>query len=320
MLEDIPRHTTSFIDFLGEWNINKRRADTNSFKLNPTKCIALKETGNFEQMESTLGKLFYSAKKNEYWKAKTGIFSFPITVDGEPEDKTKKLKGKKKVSTQGFSYKIKRGLNYSLMDDKEEWEFLYKTGKYDYTFVGGTKIKGEDVFIIDFTPKRSGLYQGRVYITKNTSALIKATYEYAEGRQGTNFSMLGVGQSDNLFQTTIIFNKQNDSYQLKYLSYSKGGNTHIDRKLSLIKKRKRFLIGKTLNEFKVDVKYSIDTKFSIEILVLEEINISRQEFANFQQKKKFEINFVDQFDDELWEGYDIIEPTKRMKEYQKAGE
>jgi hypothetical protein len=30
--------------------------------------------------------------------------------------------------------------------------------------------------------------------------------------------------------------------------------------------------------------------------------------------------YVDQFDDNLWSGYSIIEPTKRMKEYKKQAE
>ena len=34
-------------------------------------------------------------------------------------------------------------------------------------------------------------------------------------------------------------------------------------------------------------------------------------------KENTEIIYVDQFDDELWKGYSIIEPTKQMKEYKK---
>ncbi len=34
-------------------------------------------------------------------------------------------------------------------------------------------------------------------------------------------------------------------------------------------------------------------------------------------EEKMEIIYVDQFDDKLWSGYSIIEPTKQMREYRK---
>ena len=38
---------------------------------------------------------------------------------------------------------------------------------------------------------------------------------------------------------------------------------------------------------------------------------------NFKEKERVDIIYVDQFNEDLWKGYTIIEPTKQMKEYKK---
>ncbi len=57
---------------------------------------------------------------------------------------------------------------------------------------------------------------------------------------------------------------------------------------------------------------------SFEVLVLENKKISRQTYTNFKQKNAFKIKHVDQFSDNIWKGYDIIEPTKQMRDYKKT--
>jgi len=84
-----------------------------------------------------------------------------------------------------------------------------------------------------------------------------------------------------------------------------------------MKKRKRFLFDKTLKELKVGLYMSMTMQESLEFLVLEDVDLSADGFAGFQQAKIMEIIYVDQFDDKLWQGFSIIEPTQQMKEYKK---
>jgi hypothetical protein len=53
------------------------------------------------------------------------------------------------------------------------------------------------------------------------------------------------------------------------------------------------------------------------LLVLKGKEILKKQFTDFEEKKVMEIVYVDQFDDKLWKGYSIIEPTKQMREYKK---
>lgn len=53
------------------------------------------------------------------------------------------------------------------------------------------------------------------------------------------------------------------------------------------------------------------------MLVLKEEKISQKQFSDFKEKDNIETIYVNQFDEKLWKGYSIIEPTKQMKDYKK---
>ena len=91
----------------------------------------------------------------------------------------------------------------------------------------------------------------------------------------------------------------------------------IDRNMSLLKKRERFLFDKKLKEIKVAVNFDVTSQESIEVLLLNDEEISGKTFQDFKQKKNMNVIEIDHFDDDLWKGYSIIEPTKRMREYKK---
>jgi uncharacterized protein YlxP (DUF503 family) len=323
MLErKIPRHSVSFTDFLGNLYLSKNKVDSLRLKIDPVKQVSLKDKNlaDMEQMESFFEKLLTDVEKNEYWKIKSGILGAKIET-GSDIDKSErdslKLRNEVKYKTKYYRNTLQYMFDYSSFKNKEDWDFLYHTNRYEYTLVGGTEVNGEDVYIIDFVPKSSGKFKGRVFITLKSFALIRADYEYAEGKAGKNISMFGVGFKMNEFQGSISFEKRFDSYQLKYCSKKEGTQVTIDRNLSLIKKRKRFLIDKKLHEVKVKFNISVSGEDSFEMLVLDQKIISEKQFNDFRQKEYMKTVYVDQFDDALWKGYSIIEPTKQMREYKK---
>jgi hypothetical protein len=104
---------------------------------------------------------------------------------------------------------------------------------------------------------------------------------------------------------------------LKYFSLKANFNVRWDRNVALMKKKKRFIFNKKLKEIKVGVQADIDAEQYTELLMLEDTRLSKQGFADFQQPEYTDIIYVDQFDDTLWKGYSIIEPTEQMREYKK---
>lgn len=318
-VKKVPRHITSYTDFLGNLYFFEGKSD--SLKLAPERTVSLKEIklDEFEQIGKIFENLFKETGEEEYWKVKSGIFSQKLDIEEDLKNDTvvnTRIEDDSS-STRSMRSNIKYRLEYSSIEDSDEWEFLYSTGKYKYTLAGGTRVNGEDVFIIDFTPKSGGEYIGRVYVSTETYALIRADYEYAEGKTGRDIHLLGVGYTEDYFKASIYFEKIGDSYQLKYFSKKKGNHYSINRSIQLIKKRKRWLVNKTLNEIKVKLKMAVKAEESVEILFINHNPISKEQFAQFKQPKRMKTQYIDHFSDDLWKGYSIIEPTKQMREYKK---
>jgi hypothetical protein len=105
---------------------------------------------------------------------------------------------------------------------------------------------------------------------------------------------------------------------LKYFSKKAGAQAEFDRNILLIKKKERFLFDKTLNEIKVGIRLKVDTEQLVECLVLDSRPLSPGEFEAFRQQEKAQAIYVDKFDNNLWKGYEIIEPTRQMRDYKKV--
>ncbi len=318
----IPKHSVSFTDFLGNLFFSTSRVDSLKIKVDPVKQVSLKDKNlaDTDQLESFFEKLMTDVDRDEYWKIKSGILGSKIQIDSDLDksvrDSLKRI-NERKYKTKYFRNSLGYYYKYSSFEDKDEWDFLYHTNRYEYTLVGGTEVNGEDVYIIDFSPGNNGKFEGRVFITLKTFALIRADYKYAKGKTGTSINLFGVGYENNVFSGSISFEKKFDSYQLKYCSKKEGSKIRVDRNLSLIKKRKRFLVDKKLNEVKVKFNFSVSEENSFEMLVLDQKPISKRQFDDFKEKEYMKMIYVDQFDDHLWEGYSIIEPIKQMRAYKK---
>jgi hypothetical protein len=322
LLEDnIPKQTISYTDFLGNIYITKNPDDSARLKFEPVRTVSLKEKeyDELEKFDTIFENLFKTTDENEYWKIKSGIFSQKIDTPEENHEPDKDTLGENQRRSQYFASSINSQLSYGLLEDKDQWEFLYETGRYDYTLAGGTSFNGENVYIIDFVPGNSGMYAGRLYISLETYALIRADYDYAPGKTGRDIQLLGVGYTETGFSGSIYFIKKDNNYLLKYFSTKTATSFSVTRKVEIAKKKKGFLFDKELMDFDMALDISARTESSIELYNLEDKEIAEEEFQSFIQPEFYEIIYVDQFDDNLWNGYSIIEPTQKMKEYKKQG-
>lgn len=313
----IPRHTTSYTDFLGNIYLPENKDDT--LKVDPVRMVELEEKNmaDLKEMETLFQNVISGTGENEYWKVKTGIFGQKIDLTENDTLPEKDTLHQNQIKTVYFCRRTASNLSYRLLTNKDDWEFLYNTKRYKYTLAGGIRMNGEDVYIIDFEPDKSGNFTGRMYVTTSTFALIRADYEYAPGKIGTNIHLLGIGYTENGFIGSIYFEKRNDNYVLKYFSKKVVSDASFDRNLALLKKRKRFLFDKTLKEIKIGINIAVTSESSVEVLVLDEKEITQKQFNSFTPKEYMDVIYVDQFDENLWKGYSIIEPTRQMREYKK---
>jgi hypothetical protein len=321
LIGKIPRHTTSFTDFLGDIYCTAIPDDSLKLKVDPVRSIALKEKeiDDSDQYEALFNTIFTDTVEQEYWKIKSGIFGEKIEdIDGDNENGADSA-GKDNKEVYYLGRRINNQLLYSYLEDEDRWEFLYKTGRYDYILAGGTSFNGEDVYIIDFTPAGSGHFTGRLYISVATYALIRADYEYAPGKTGRDIHLFGIGYTEDYYSGSICFEKHDSCYTLKYFSNKARIRATVERQLEISKKRRRALFPKELMEFDATLDIALRTENSTEFYILDEKAIDKSEYDNFRQKDHLETIFVDQFDDSLWDGYSIIEPTRQMREYRKQG-
>ena len=314
----LPKHSISYTDFLGNAYLSVNSKDT--LKLDPIKEVRLKDKNlaDINQLEDMFEKMFKNTKENEYWKIKSGIIGGKVDVEEGAKD-TKDSLVKYNAENRKSYYYAKRlnSLFENRFANKKVWEFLHHTNRYDYELVFGTQINGEKVYVIGFTPKNKGEYEGRLYIAMETFALVKANYNYAKGKTGTSIQLFGIGYTKNISDVTIYFEKREGTYQLKYYAQKAGSKVSFDRNVSLLKKKKRFFIDKKLNEIKVKLAMKVTELISFEILVVSGEKIQAQEFNKFKQKPNFKTVYVEQFSDDLWKDYTIIEPSKEMREYKK---
>jgi hypothetical protein len=156
-----------------------------------------------------------------------------------------------------------------------------------------------------------------MFISTSTYALIRADYEYTPGKTGRSIQLLGIGFAETQFSGSIFYEKKDDNYFLKYFSKREAVVVSIDRNLALFQKKKRVLWDEKVNEFKIGINVTFNSESSFEFLVLDDQEISESHFDDFKQPENMKVIYVDQFDDNLWSGYPIIEPTQQMKEYKK---
>lgn len=315
--KSIPKHSTSYSDFLGYLYTNENEENELELKVNPIKMVNLKEKdiAELDKIEKLFDSLFKSTGEKEYWKIKSGIFGSKIDVSEDLEKDTLNEKDTQKLKylNRGIKYK----LDYTSFKNKKQWEFLHKTSNYNYTIEGLTYENGEDIYIIDFSPKKDGKYEGRLYISVLTYALIRADYQYAQNKIGKDIHLLGIGFTETEFKGSIYFEKINDLYELKYFSTKYITEVSLNRKFSLQKKQNKFLFDKNLNEIKARFNMIARNEASIEFMVIENEKISKSDFNAFEQKERMKVIYVDLFDDNLWKDYDIIEPTQQMRTYKK---
>jgi len=303
--ENIPKHSQSYSDLLTNLYIKVKKR-----KFDPIKAVSLKEKDPTEL--DNLSEAFrnaFSLNDGEYFRLKTGIIGTNKVSFSSPDSSG--------TTVKGYTSYMKHALDFSTFEDEDQWEFLHKTKKYNFEIIGGTSVNNESVYIIDFTPKERGRYKGRIYVSVETYALIRADYKYAPNKLGEDFHILGVGYTETNFSGSIYFEKNNDNYNLKYFSFQNNNKFSVNRKITLLKKKKRFLINKKLSAIKLGLDIVQENEFSLELLVVDNAQISEQDFDNFEEEKYLDVTYVNQFDKSLWKNHTTIEPTQQMKEYKK---
>lgn len=315
-----PEHSQSFMDAYGTFY---SKGDTLNVNNRLIQAVELKEESftEIEKYAPIFESAFTTESEDEYWKFKTGIIGVEMDMDGDSaqDDDPIQDTGLARMANYAFNSQISYYLSDGKLDNKDIWEFIYSPGKYQYEIVGGVTKDGEKAYMIEFTPKNGGLYQGTLFISMETFAVLKAEFAYAPGKVGTDVQLFGIGYSEKNIALTVNFKKFEGFYVVDYIVIEKEIDFSMDRKFAMLKKRKRFLFDKTLEEFKFGLNIEATSIERFEAFITRRA-VSNEQDAHQQNETLAVYHLVNQFNPNLWQDYAIIEPPTKMKDYVKVSD
>ncbi|MEX2595932.1 MAG: carboxypeptidase-like regulatory domain-containing protein [Salibacteraceae bacterium] len=296
-------------------------------KIIPIQAISLEEGGQseiFKQMEEKMSSFLKdveSAEESEdiYYKIRTGIFGARLN-DEETEDEQQ---GPETDSihfnepTKFINSSITSILASYADIESNNLEFITDRRKYEYTINRVTLIGEELVYEIAFEPKRSGLFEGTMHVSMDTYGILQLDFAFADGKDDENIQLLGIGHSLSYKKAKVIFENWDSTYVLKYINAQKNEFISIDRNVSILKKQKRFLWDKELNQIKLDLELSLNVQSDIELLVidynpLDEKTFNKKEEPEWTTYRRELVN-----DPKLWNNRTVLAPTDKLQEYKR---
>ncbi|XOV93812.1 MAG: carboxypeptidase-like regulatory domain-containing protein [Bacteroidota bacterium] len=277
------------------------------------KEVEQKLKGFFEDFENTQGD------PDIYYKFRTGIFAQKID-DDELEPDSIQIEQKKDslnylVSTNHLRSSIQRVIRNWADIGSKNWEFIDKTSRYDYSLGDVTIFNDELVYPITFTPQRKGLFEGVIYISTSTFGILQLDYAFAEGKSDENIQILGFGHSTEFKRARVIYERTELGYFVKYINAEQKERAAINRDFSVMKKEKRFLWDKELNELRMSIDLDFNMSLNLELLILDQEPVDTVEFKQLTQEKitRFRKEYV--WTPEMWNNRTVIAPSAELREY-----
>ncbi len=263
------------------------------------------------------------ADKDVYYKIRTGILgrkfghkkSYTWPDDDEGYDSLHYS-----VETQWLKPELLALLRNYASIDSDNWEFVTRPSRYHYTLRAAEYSNGSEVWQVSFTPRKSGIFEGYLYIDQRTYGILEAHFAYASGRETEKFRLAGFGHSLRHKEGHILFERGEHGYFIRYLSARQKEWFRLDRNFSITKKQKRFLLDKTLSEIKLTTDLSIETSHFCELLSLQYELISPEAFEKVTEPKSVQLRMEYGDLPQLLHRGTPIAPVRELKKYrQRAG-
>jgi hypothetical protein len=295
-------------------------------KLVPVEAISLEEDAmqDLEAIfEKKLGAFFEDIEKSKgnqeiYYKFRTGVFA--MKADTNPDEDTGALEPHAdslhyRVSTTQLDGEVSFLLKDYGSLKSDNWEFITKPNRYDYRMEEVTVFNGELVYQVAFTPRERGLFEGTLYVSTESFAILQLDFAYAPGKTSENIHLLGFGHSMNSKQGRVIFEKGKEGYFVKYIQAKQHETASIARDFTIMKKQKRFLIDKELNEIKLEAALTFEIHSDWELLILDRNPLEANEFETVKQPAV--VRFRKEYSNapDLWDNRTVIAPSAELTKY-----
>lgn len=288
-------------------------------KFEVVKAVKLKDKNKavtIDEMQKKVEEMLYAhIDTTKYYRLKSGLFGSRDTISFRKNTNGKGMKVKKKRRVDAAKANIMNFKYENSVQYTRNFDFLENTAWYEYSYEGmTTSADGEPVCILRFKPKkRKGKYEGTLFISKNDFAILRADYKLAEGKKagGVNLKfLLGVKQSENVRQGTLIYKKKDSGgYYLQYALNETGDYYYINRPLKLIE-----LTDDDREKVAFDLKVETNITNVHEYLNIERENVAGTEIEQLKEEE-FDFDYPESYNASIWKEYTIIEPLEEMKRF-----
>ena len=318
----IPRNSYHYTEALGDfYKTNK------AYKVNVLKAANLydkKDIGSFDELGKRMEAIFKeNVKPDSYLKIKSGIFSEKVQVDSimsdlEEEEARELAKATEKDTISGLVEGQKHIFDELLSEifyqEDTKLNVVNKSRKYEFKLAGYADIDNAGVYVVDFNPKGSADFKGRLYINIEDFAVMRIDFENLKNLK--NFRLLGIFYREILYKGSMHFTKLvNNKYDLKFVDFSFGRWFRFDRPLDVIEKNKHVKGRNKQNELRLNIDFRMTNTNKWELVVFENTIIDQNQFDNYKEDKSVKATYLAKYDPEFWKGYNIMEPNQAIREF-----
>src|SRR5690606_35078718 len=197
--------------------------------------------------------------------------------------------------------------------ESSKLNFITKSNRYRFQIIDFTYMGNQPIYIVDFEPKRSEDYKGRLYIHADDFAVIRLDYHNVKSLK--TFKLLGISLDQYLAEGKMIFAKgESDQYHLQYLEEESGAKVGIKRPLKIIELNKKVKGRNKQNELSLEIDMASTGTNKHQIIIFSTEPISGADFQAIEENNKVLPIYMPSYDPEFWKGYNIIEPNQAIKE------
>lgn len=213
---------------------------------------------------------------------------------------------------------LKRAFRKNGFKEGTDLDFVTETNRYKYKIEGVSKLGDEQVYHISFSPDgRRAKFEGNLYVSAETFAVLKATYQLAEGEHGEKVNLkflLGIKYVESGKSGMVIYQKNGlGKYAPKYIRTTSNSYMYFNRSFTFTENNKN---RDERIKLKFELKIETDNVSDNEYLIVDSTLIAENEYAAVIENEGVLRESTSAYDAEIWKDYDIIEPTQAIKEYE----
>lgn len=315
----LPKRSSYYTETLGDFYKNGEE-----HKLEVIKAAELYDKSNEGSMEALSEKMEAifraNVKPDSYLKIKSGIFGEKVQLDSifEAEEDTKELEEElQKPKENGFLGGRKHVLGQitnQFFGKKSKLDVAKKLNRYEYELLGYSELENQGVYVVGFGPKRSGDFEGKLFVNIEDFAIMRMDYENVNTLK--SIRLLGFSYQELKYYGSTVFSKfDGDKYQLKFMNFTFGRKMGVDRPLKVIEKNKHVKGRRKQNELSLALDIVNYNTEKYELVVFDSDPLSTADFEALEEDKTVEATYLSAYDPEFWKGYTIMEPNQAIREF-----